>query len=861
MQLFKKKSTESLIDESVEIDNQNYYLRKAQLSRLSKQSVTDYIPIADIKDGIVITKDGRYIKIVEIEPANFQLRSAAEQNDVINRFASWLKIAPVKLHFKSVTQRADPLVHIRKVMKTAQQEGNKKCIALAKNYSQLVNEVSNNTALSRKFYAIFEYEGSVRNPKWIDVCGEFDNVINTMRTYFAQCGNRIITYDDENNAVMRFLYFLFNRDMAESLDFEDYKRYVDQEINKYNQSHSTETPIQPSIVDYIAPESISFVKGKATIVNNLFYEYLFLDSDGYNIVVNSGWLDMLVNAGPGIDVDVFARKRDREFVLNRLGNRIARNRSSVKTTNDTTSDYDRLEDTLESSLYIKNGITRNGEDPYDMAIMITVTASSLKNLEWRVNMLKKNLKAVDYMVRECIYLQEEAFKSVLPLNYISKEIFERAKRNVLTSGLASTYMFTSFELRDDNGIMYGINRLNNSICTVDIFNTRLHNNANIAIMGQSGSGKTFLLQLMASRMRMRGIQTFIIAPDKGTEFLRYCETIGGSFIKISAGSQQCINVMEIRQLDKTNDELIDGKKAVEKSVSSKLASKITQLHIFFSLIIPDLSYEEIQLLDDALIATYAKFGITRDNNSLIDPTDPQKKRYRKMPIIGDLRETLVEMGEDTKRLAIIINRLVNGSASSFNHQTNVDIRNPYVVIDIEELTGDLLPAGMFVALDYIWDIIKEDRTRQKAVFIDEAWQLIGGTSNKVAADFVVGIFKKIRAYSGSAICATQDLEDFFSLEDGKYGKAIINNSRTKIILNLERSEAEYVQETMDLTNNEVSSIVSAERGDALLCTANCKVAIKVKASELETAMITTDGAQLRQYIEKERAKMQRNQPN
>ena len=124
----------------------------------------------------------------------------------------------------------------------------------------------------------------------------------------------------------------------------------------------------------------------------------------------------------------------------------------------------------------------------------------------------------------------------------------------------------------------------------------------------------------------------------------------------------------------------------------------------------------------------------------------------------------------------------------------------------------------------------------------------------MAADFVVGIFKKIRAYSGSAICATQDLEDFFSLEDGKYGKAIINNSRTKIILNLERNEAEYVGETMDLTSNEISSIVSAERGDALLCTANCKVAIKVKASELETAMITTDGAQLRAYIEKEKAK-------
>lgn len=856
MQFLKKKTTaSSMLDETVELDNENYYLRKAQLSRLSKQPTTDYLPIADVKDGIVITKDGRFLRIVEVEPTNFQLKSAGEQNDIINRFANWLKIAPVKIHFKSVTQKADPLIHIRKVIKKAQEEGNPRCISLAKDYAHLVNDVSNSTALSRKFYIIFEYEnGGPRKPKWADVYSELDNVVSTAKSYFSQCGNRIISYDKDNDQTLRLLYFLLNRDMAESLDFDDYKKYVDQEINKYNKN--SKEPIQPTALDYIAPESISFVRGRATIINNLFYDYLFIDSDGYNTQVYASWLYFLINLGAGIDVDVFARKRDKETVLNRLGNRIARNRSNVKTGNDTTSDYDRVEGTLESSLYIKESITRNGEDPYDMAVMITVTAPSLKALEWRVNELKKILKSQDYLVRECMFLQEEGFKSTLPLNYIDKEIFERAKRNVMTYGLASTFMFTSFELRDDNGIMYGINRLNNSICTVDIFNTHLHNNANIAIMGQSGAGKTFLLQLMASRMRMRGIQTFIIAPDKGTEFLRYCDRIGGSFIKISAGSQQCINVMEIRQLDKTNDEIIDGRSAVEKSASSLLAQKITQLHIFFSLIMPDLSYEENQLLDDAMIETYRRFGITRDNASLVDPHSGQGK-YKKMPIIGDLRKTLLDMaeqGEETKRMAVIINRLVNGSASSFNHQTNVNIRNPYVIIDIEELTGDLLPAGMFVALDYIWDIIKEDRTKQKAVFIDEAWQLIGGTSNKVAADFVVGIFKKIRAYSGSAICATQDLEDFFSLEDGKYGKAIINNSRTKIILNLERNEAEYVGETMDLTSNEISSIVSAERGDALLCTANCKVAIKVKASELETAMITTDGAQLRAYIEKEKAK-------
>jgi len=220
-----------------------------------------------------------------------------------------------------------------------------------------------------------------------------------------------------------------------------------------------------------------------------------------------------------------------------------------------------------------------------------------------------------------------------------------------------------------------------------------------------------------------------------------------------------------------------------------------------------------------------------------------------MPILGDLYEIL-KKSKDTKRLAIILNRVVNGSAKSFNQQTNVDTRNPYVVIDLSELAGDLLPVGMFVGLDYIWDIIREDRTKKKAVFIDEAWQLIGETSNKVAADFVVGIFKKIRAYSGSAICATQDLSDFFSLEGGKYGKTIINNSQTKIILGLDPQEANTVQETLQLTNNEVSSIITAERGEALFCTNGCRVAIKVIASPLETELITTDRKELLKIVQK-----------
>lgn len=829
-------------------------LTDKQFGALKPTSTSDYIPIKSVRNGVIETTDDRFIRIVEIEPVNYQLQSADERADIIARFCSWLKIAPAKLHFKCVTMSADSQAHIRQVVEDARDEGTKEALTLATNYTELIREVGQHDALTRRFFIIVESElTNVRSPKKEEIYANLDNIVNTIKMYLSKCGNRVIDHEDETQFVQMLLYTLLNRNLAENYNYRTYQTYVNNCYKKYNTIHLNETPLSPSFIDYIAPRSIDFTSGKHTVIDGLYYAYLFFDADGYRTAVEGSWLQILVNAGNGIDIDLFAQKQDKEQFLNRLANKIARNRASVKDVSDTRSDFDALSDTLASSQYLKEAISRYNEDPYYMTVMITVTAYTEKDLEWRVNELKKLLKARDMMLRECRFWQEEAFRSVLPLCNLDKGIYMKSRRNVLTSGLAASYMFTSFELRDDSGVMFGVNRLNNSICTVNPYNSKLHNNANMAILGTSGAGKTFFLQVLASRLRMRGVQTFILAPDKGTEFLRFCNKIGGSYIKISAGSPHCINIMEIRQLDKSNDALIDGSELMSETESSRLAQKITQLHIFFSLLIPDMNYEERQLLDEAIIKTYERKGITHDNNSLFDPTDPTHTRYKLMPTVGDLHDVLAE-NPDTKRLGIIVNRLVEGSAKSFNQQTNVNTRNQYVVIDLSELTGDLLPVGMFVALDYIWDLIKEDRTKRKAVFIDEAWQLIGESSNKVAAEFVVSIFKKIRAYSGSAICATQDLSDFFSLEDGKYGKTIINNSRTKVILALERQEAESVKDVLQLTQNEVSSIVTSERGEALLCTANCKVAIRVKASDWERKMITTDRRELIAIQREEREK-------
>ena len=256
-----------------------------------------------------------------------------------------------------------------------------------------------------------------------------------------------------------------------------------------------------------------------------------------------------------------------------------------------------------------------------------------------------------------------------------------------------------------------------------------------------------------------------------------------------------------------------------------------------------MSHEERQLLDEAMIRTYNAKGITHDNASLEDPERPGQ--YREMPVLGDLYEIL-KQSPDTLRMAHILNRLVNGSARTFSQQTNVSLQNKYTVLDISSLTGDLLTVGMFVALDFVWD-----RTEEKTIFIDECWQLLSGagaTGTRLAGDFVLEIFKTIRGYGGSAVCASQDLNDFFNLDEGRFGKGIINNSKTKIILNLEDDEAMRVQDTLHLSDAEIMEIIHFERGNGLISTNNNNIMVEFKASPLEKDLITTDRRELRNIV-------------
>lgn len=826
--------------------------RKAGKRKPEKLSFTqDFIPIKNLEHGIIETTDGRYIKILEIEPINFMLRSEEEQYEIICSFASWLKISPVHLQFKSITRKADSDKHIAMLRKEMETEESEQCKKLSEGYIRLIKDVGSREALTRRFFLIFRYEELRRNENsdYGQICSTLLTAEQNARAYFMQCGNNILQPKDPDEATAEILYMFFNR---RSCVEEPFHSRVDRIVLDTMAAKNKVIGIDPiphiRMAHFIAPRGIDLTHRNYIIMDGLYYSFLYIKGNGYPNKVRAGWMSSLINAGEGIDVDVFLKRENRSKTIDKVAQRIRLNRTKLKSMQDTSTDYEELAGSIQAGYFIKQGIANYNEDLFYMSVFVTVSARTYEELMWRKQQMTDMLKSMDMYVSDCSFQQEDALRTVMPFLQISPKLEKKSKRNVLTSGAASTYMFTSFEMSDDTGVLLGINRHNNSLCIVDLFDTKKNKNANLNLLGTSGAGKTFTMQLLALRMRMRGIQCYIIAPIKGHEFRRACNRIGGQFIKIAPGSPHCINIMEIRHTISPEMELIDELDYSE--MDSLLAQKIQQLMIFFSLLIPDMTNEEEQMLDEALIRTYGKFGITHDNDSVYEDRNAVPPKMKAMPILGDLHEEL-QKNEMTKRIAVIVSRFVTGSAQSFNQQTNVDLSNKYIVLDLSELKGKLLPVGMMIALDYVWDKIKSDRTKKKAIMIDEIWQLIGAGSNRMAAEFCLEIFKVIRGFGGAAISATQDLSDFFGLEDGRYGRAIINNSKNKIILNLEPDEAEFVRDTLKLTKTEIRSITRFERGEALICSNNSKVPVIIKASKEEQEMITTDRAEL-EAILKER---------
>lgn len=474
---------------------------------------------------------------------------------------------------------------------------------------------------------------------------------------------------------------------------------------------------------------------------------------------------------------------------------------------------------------------------YSATVLLATEKMYKVVLEYKYRELEKRVKGQGMMIRRATFMMEECFASMVPVCTLHKDVERKARRNVLTSGASSCYPFISYEMQDPEGIMVGTNKHNNSLVSIDMFDTTAHPNANAVIIGATGSGKTFTAQLFALRLSLMNVQTFVIAPLKGREdYMGGCNAVGGQFVSMDPSAYNNINIMDIRVPD--DEDLMRMEGYTDRG--ALLTKKIHTIKTFLGLVVRDLTQEEEQLLDTCLYSLYGRFGITTDNDSLFDAVTHE---YKKMPLLGDLYEEMAGV-EELHRVRNILSPLINGSLAAYNRPTNIDLDSKYIVFDFNGLKGDLLVLSMFIVLDFVWSKIKEDRTKRKAVFIDECWKLIGTDSNRRAAEDVVEIFRTIRAYGGSAFAMTQDVSQFFEFENGKYGKAVIGNADTKIVMHLQPNEAYMLQEAVQLTDAEIDNIIKLQTGHGFVASSGGKLFVEFLASPYEKYAITTDANEM-----------------
>ncbi len=804
-------------------------------------STQQLLPVLDIRDDIIVTKDGQFVKLMEFAPINFELRSPSEQADIVSRFSAAIRTWPTDIHIKIITTQSDVTPFIRELEECRDSEQIESCRTMINDQIEMIRTISATQSVTRRFFMSFSYEkhgGISENLSFEEIKHTLDDQAMRIRSVMESCGNAMISSRSRDNT-MSILYTCICKAVSDTTPWNEMKEIV---VDKYRRVFGENLNLNRiPVTDFIAPVEINTALHRDyLVIDGKYVTCCYIPKDDYPSQVYAGWLQLLFSYMSDVYVDFWIHKENIEKIQRRLEMSLKLTTATRSEVDPVSLEYDELTNTLESGFDIKRAIA-SGDDFCYMNTIITIYADSVEELNDKFIAMKQFCMRNDMNLKRCSFLQEEAFLSTIPIIKQNQNLFSKGKRNIMASQLGSCYPFTAYELCDRGGVFLGTNASYGSPVFINNFDTSKYQNANMIIFGPSGSGKTYTLLSMLSRMRQKGIQVFAVAPFKGNEFKKLTESVGGEFVSIAPGQPQCINVMEIRQRNKAGTDLTDANYSLHEG--SILVRKIQSLHTFFSIMIPDMTSQEKQILDEALVKTYANFGITPRNKSLLDMN--RNGAYKKMPMLGDLHNELEKTGTDGKRLYNLLTRFVKGSARSFNQQTNVNLENKFVVIDVSEMTNELLPLGMFLALDYILDKAEEDRTQRKVIAVDEMWRLM--KASNLSAAYMVELFKIIRGYGGAAIGATQDLNDILADE---YGAAIINNSKIKILLPMDRKEVDAVSGIVDLTAEEIRQLKKTEivashdgrrRSSRALMVANANhVFIEIKTSRKEHELITTD---------------------
>ena len=567
-------------------------------------------------------------------------------------------------------------------------------------------------------------------------------------------------------------------------------------------------------------------------INNKNPKYLEIDetySCGILIIdyfreYNEIILKNIINTNINMNISIFYEKQETYSTIKDLTYYIGNVGVNLKEGNTNREDIDIAAFSYSDAKYIRKEMQVNNDDLYFLYIYINVISKNERELERNINKVEGILQSSGMMTKKAFFRQEQIYFSCLPLMINSGDIKEVTRRNILGSSLISTYPFVSSSVYDDNGVFIGTNIYNKSMILIDRFNKEKYKNANMCIFGTSGAGKSFYTKLLILRYRIIGLNQYIIDPER--EYTKLSENLNGLCIKLGPTSNSFINIMDIRE-DSIEEE------------KGYLSSKISKLRTFFSIVFGELDEEKVAILEEKIIETYAIKGITFNDESLYvsDKNGKRFKNYREMPILKDLYNML-KKDKKTEFFKIKLYPFIHGSLKYLNNYTNVELNNKLIIADIYELGEENLKYGMYLFIELFWDKIKKDRTINKAIYMDEIWKLIGITSNKFVAGFIYKIFKTIRKYGGSAVAITQDVSDLFGLDNGAYGKSILNNSSIKSFFSLEEENILVLEKYANLSEKEKIEIKSLKRGENLMFIGDNHILAKIESSEEERKMIS-----------------------
>ncbi len=831
-------------------------LRKLQGNNLINRKKTrtqDYLPDIDIKNGVIIA-DGKYIKILEITPLNFRMKSPEEQSTIIGKYASWLRIAPDNFSIKCVPKKVSIAEYTAAFEKRYEQETSETRKELIQDHIRFARNESHLSAIEHHFYLIFDYavKSDFLRPKSEDeIIMELNNQSKSLASQFATIGNGIVKNEDEDFFLADFLYNYYNKRLTTVEPFMARVKRMEEDYQKLDEITNNRAPQMLDMRDILAPRSVDATHPNYMIIDGLYYMFIAISANDYPSTISpTGWLSALINAQWGVDVDIFYRKQNATEMLTKLKTRTRMTNLTSADISENQNDYEEVMNKKMALRSLRAALMQEQEDIYYTYTFVTLYAYSLEELYRNREALENFARVNEMKFTDFRNLQDNVFLSLAPYNALDARIAKMTYHNVTSSAVAASYPFTSFALQDEGGILLGINEENNSLVIYNNFDETKYPNKNITIFGESGRGKTFALLTITTRFSLLGVQNFIIAPDKQDEFRRICKQLDGVFVDVSPGSKAVINPLDIFPIESLNDAAIYGKQMDE---TSWVSGKIDSMEIWAKYLYPEMTPKESALFKNAVRRAYTKKGITDDNATIF--RDETRTEKVEMPTLSDLFAELLSDEEISEDLPYIFSQFVRGGAyGNMDGQTNIDLTKNYIVFGTENLKGSIQAATMFIILEYIWSVARSDKTKKKIIALDEGWKLLDAKNEQVG-DFVVEIFKIIRGYGGAAIFATQNISDTYRASES-FGDAILACSHSNILLGTKKKEHDKIGELLDISYNEIADLMKKESGHAILCAGQNHVNIDIRLSAMEEELFATGQKALQKIAEKNKEVMQ-----